>query len=357
MNIVNTCIFILIYFLKYYVVGTVAYSLLKKKILKMISMRIVSGFIIYQALFWLLALPLILLKSSLTELMVGWCLIFTIILIYCVTKAGNVICKDMQWIKLEVKKFWYIYLIGFLCLVGIFMFTLLCEQHGLDVVGYLGIANTSYATDTMWQYYRFMGTPLPLMPIRRILSTFEINSAVCCKLYGLQPILEFRIIRRAMNIVLTTLCYWYFGKHILKIDKKRNVLLFFVITAWILNVIFSGSIYTNGVFMLTRTYEGKAFCGNCVALFILMLCVQSIKEKDGSVGISILFMLTGIGSIAVSASSMYLVFLAIVVTMGAAILVDKRLIYLKPMIIGSIPSVFCLCAVAAESYGLIHIWL
>lgn len=353
MEILNAFGLIVVYLIKYYLIGTFTYKILKLKILKFLSLRVVAGFLVYQGFFFLITIPMIFLNASLTLLSILWIICIVSISIYTVVNGKVIIIKDIKYLKEELEKHWGIYTIIFIGISFIFILSVLMEQHGYDAVGYIGITNTTLTTDSLWKYYRFTGEERAGLTLRRMLSNFEINSAMCCKIYGIHPILEFRVIRRALNLIFTTLCYWYVGKNILNINKKRKHLLLFVINVLMINLMFLGSDYTNSRFLLTRTYEGKAFCGNCIVLFCGIISIEIIKRYGKIKKIYLFLFLVNLGAIAVSASSMYLEVIIYGVILGAAFVQTMNIKYLKIYLIACVPSIICMMVAALENVGII----
>ena len=90
----------------YYVIGTAITERFKNRIKRNVAFHIIIGFIVYQIIFQVCAIPFIWLKRSLTELTFVWTALITVIVIVAVVKARKRIPEDFCFVKkiLKVEK-------------------------------------------------------------------------------------------------------------------------------------------------------------------------------------------------------------------------------------------------------------
>jgi len=79
----------------YYVIGTAITERFKNRIKRNVAFHIIIGFIVYQIIFQVCAIPFIWLKRSLTELTFVWTALITVIVIVAVVKARKRIPEDL----------------------------------------------------------------------------------------------------------------------------------------------------------------------------------------------------------------------------------------------------------------------
>ena len=83
----------------YYVIGTAITERFKNRIKRKVAFHIIIGFIVYQIIFQVCAIPFIWLKRSLTELTFVWTALITVIVIVAVVKARKRIPEDFCFVK------------------------------------------------------------------------------------------------------------------------------------------------------------------------------------------------------------------------------------------------------------------
>ena len=189
----------------YYVIGTAITERFKNRIKRNVAFHIIIGFIVYQIIFQVCAIPFIWLKRSLTELTFVWTALITVIVIVAVVKARKRIPEDFCFVKKILKEHRLLMGITIIAVLIVCWYATLNGELNDDSLYYIGVVNTTVTTDTMFQYNAYTGVAMPSHYFRRVLVTFEINAAVVCRIFGVHPIIIMRIFRGNLNVILTAL--------------------------------------------------------------------------------------------------------------------------------------------------------
>ena len=162
----------------YYVIGTAITERFKNRIKRNVAFHIIIGFIVYQIIFQVCAIPFIWLKRSLTELTFVWTALITVIVIVAVVKARKRIPEDFCFVKKILKEHRLLMGITIIAVLIVCWYTTLNGELNDDSIYYIGVVNTTVTTDTMFQYNAYTGVAMPSHYFRRVLVTFEINAVL-----------------------------------------------------------------------------------------------------------------------------------------------------------------------------------
>lgn len=165
-------------------------------------------------------------------------------------------------------------------LVGILyqiLFVCLGLQSDADDAYYVGMAMTSFQTDTISVYHPYLGTPVKLKTMANyVLSPYPIFWAMWSKVLKIHPAILMRSILPAVNIAWSYVVYRLLAKKIFLTERKRIIFLLIVVLA---NLFGAYSDRTSAVFLLQRVWQGK---GALAAILIPMLWYLLIRlRKEG----------------------------------------------------------------------------
>lgn len=165
-------------------------------------------------------------------------------------------------------------------LVGILyqiLFVCLGLQSDADDAYYVGMAMTSFQTDTISVYHPYLGTPVKLKTMANyVLSPYPIFWAMWSKVLKIHPAILMRSILPAVNIAWSYVVYRLLAKKIFLTERKRIIFLLIVVLA---NLFGAYSDRTSAVFLLQRVWQGK---GALAAILIPMLWYLFIRlRKEG----------------------------------------------------------------------------
>lgn len=179
-----------------------------------------------------------------------------------------------------------------------------------DDAYYVGMALTSFQTDTISVYHPYLGTPVELKTMANyVLSPYPIFWAMWSKILGIHPAILMRSILPAVSIAWSYIVYTLLAKKIFNNERKRLEFLFIVILA---NLFGAYSDRTNSVFLLQRVWQGK---GTLAAILIPMLWYLLIRlRKEGE--------------------SIY-IYVELFVTILASCLTSSMALFLCPVLLGA----------------------
>ena len=165
-------------------------------------------------------------------------------------------------------------------LVGILyqiLFVCLGLQSDADDAYYVGMAMTSFQTDTISVYHPYLGTPVKLKTMANyVLSPYPIFWAMWSKVLKIHPAILMRSILPAINIAWSYVVYRLLAKKIFLTERKRIIFVLIVVLA---NLFGAYSDRTSAVFLLQRVWQGK---GALAAILIPMLWYLLIRlRKEG----------------------------------------------------------------------------
>ena len=165
-------------------------------------------------------------------------------------------------------------------LVGILyqiLFVCLGLQSDADDAYYVGMAMTSFQTDTISVYHPYQGSPVKLKTMANyVLSPYPIFWAMWSKVLKIHPAILMRSILPAVNIAWSYVVYRLLAKKIFLTERKRIIFLLIVVLA---NLFGAYSDRTSAVFLLQRVWQGK---GALAAILIPMLWYLLIRlRKEG----------------------------------------------------------------------------
>ena len=284
------------------------------------------GFLGYFSLFQCVALWLVLMKKTLNILIVAWGLVFLVILaVFFVFlkrqrtwKESGGIKSVSECVRNGIKNPYLIVCI----LLMIFMcyFSAIQNQWGWDTAYYIGTVSTTIDTNTMYQYSGETGRQFGEIPFRYALSTFYMNSSVFCKVSGIAPVLFQKYVVGTLCVLLHFIVLYLIGKELFKEESQKKF--WFVIIAGMLNFFFVSE-YTTSQFLLIRSYEAKAFCGNVIIPAVFWALLRIHKEMEKKENWKILFLVT-FASVPVSMSAILIVPLVVLISILADALVSKK---------------------------------
>ncbi len=173
-------------------------------------------------------------------------------------------------------------------------FVVLYFDASADSGWYVGTASTALTTDTIGRFDPSTGTRLKIFNSRYALSCFPFHNAVICSLLkGLPVIVQARSVMSAITVIMSFISVYQLGlvmfpDHDEKKEKVRSITNrpgsysrrradLLVVFVCVLNVL-SSTIYMPGIFLYTRSYEGKAIVANVVLPAVLTICVSLWRE-------------------------------------------------------------------------------
>lgn len=284
-----------------YLFGTLVVKLLLKRD-GCPGVNVLIGFVTYQAVFQLVALGFIFTTGVLHQLSIVWMIIVGVIMVISVINCRTIIVSHFTDVMNYVRRHKSIFLGVVLIVCAFCYYVSINGEINEDAKYYIGLVSTSVDTDSLFRYNVYNGYEVESLYLRRMLVTFEIQSAVLSQFFGIHPLVITRIFRACQNVILTSISVYLCADELLwkKEEKASARNLVTVIVFWILQLMFADSIYTPAAFGLYRAYEAKAFTANVLVSFALYLSIKVIQERR-NLWLVVLFLW---GCLAISTSAM-----------------------------------------------------
>ncbi|MCR5604364.1 MAG: hypothetical protein K6G27_11775 [Lachnospiraceae bacterium] len=176
----------------------------------------------------------------------------------------------------------------------------------LDAAYYVANVATSVETDMMNVYDPFTGAWQDHYEMRYFFATYQIQDAVVCQLTGIPALIWTKSVMAVTVIILTNIVYYMIAgemfmhvpfisgpgdeeaetksgySHVGYVRNNEFAIPVMMIFMLVVNLTFI-TIYTSSLFLLTRTYEGKAIVGNLAIITVFYLFIrmndESIQER------------------------------------------------------------------------------
>ena len=149
----------------------------------------------------------------------------------------------------------------------------------LDAAYYVANVATSVETNMMNVYDPFTGAWQDHYEMRYFFATYQMQDAVVCQLTGIPALIWTKSVMAVTVILLTNIVYYLIAAELLGERIRAAVMMAFM---FIMNLTFI-TIYTSSLFLMTRTYEGKAIVGNLALVTVFYLFVrmndETLKER------------------------------------------------------------------------------
>lgn len=238
-----------------------------------------AGILLMLSVFQIVILPCILLDTSLNCVIVVWVAILLMIILYLTIKYGEIAwdsLKRFNW-KEEIRKIDILGIVVFI-LVVIQAFMLAKYAHyDADDAYYVGMAVTSWDTNSLMRYDCYTGELLEGILSRYVLSPFPMFIATVSKLIGVHPAITAHTLIPIIFIPMAYLVYALIGKILFASNKIKNQI--FLILISIMGVFGYWSIYNQQIFLLYRVWQGKAILAGVLLPMIFYMALKYWTKK------------------------------------------------------------------------------
>lgn len=296
----------------------------------------IYGWLVLLAIFEIIVVPFTFLSRSLIEL--TW--IYSIIVlavgvistIWCLLKY-NINSKSCFKFKYKKVSIYGVISIGLLALQLVIA---ICGTHmDADDAYYIGTANTSIATDTLFVVQPDTGMPYETVPLRYAFSALMIFWAYLSKLTGIHPLIIAHSIIPVLFILISYLLWWEMGNSLYDTTDKKWIFFLFVN---LLNIFGNTSVYTQSSFLLFRIWQGKAMLPNIIlpAFLVTFLSIYQHSQEKKNWLIIITIVIAG------CCCSSMAVPLGIMVVVSGCLILAIKLKDWKTLIYGAMCCIPCL---------------
>jgi hypothetical protein len=316
------------------------------------------GNILMYAVFQVIAVPEIFLKRKFSEVVVIWCVVTGILLVISIISLVRHfhINRIKQNITDTVKSTFVREKIGenilttvvAIAAVLVVGWQMWAYYHYMyldeDDSRYVVVANDAYDSDEMFTIdYETGDATEEYTPVRDLISPWSIYIALLSKLVGIYPTIVAHTILPVFLVLMAYCAYWLIADVLFK--GKLLSCFTVVLVAAIANMEFGNSVYTEGVFLLTRVWQGKAVvAGIMIPVMIYLMYVTHYKEKRRVM----CYVLLGLADAAMCLMSGIGIFFAgiMIAVYGVwSVIMSKRWVSLIGYILASVPTI---------AYGLLY---
>ena len=259
---------------------------------KSLPITYLIGQIVMWAVFQMIAVPMINLRTSFTQLF--W--IYTgVIAAFAIT--GLVLRIRTKIDKPEISVFLVIAIAIILYQCSIYIFGMHLDE---DDARWIAEANDALVKDRMLLFNpatgeyigRFVGEM-----IKDVYSPWSMYLAWMARITGIKAVILAHTIYAPVLLILCYLAYYEMGRQLFKGKSERGI---FLLMVSVINMFFAGNVYTQSVFTLTRIWQGKAV----VAAVIIPAVLTMILRIQNGDRVSDWFMLAATGCAACLFSGM-----------------------------------------------------
>lgn len=322
---------VIVNFIIYLAFGTLVTR--KKKQEWPLILSIIIGFFLYYSLFFFCCVPIMIRFRPLSMLTRLWVPIVCIIVLVSCIKNGRAWYEKLKGVLTYIKCHPVVTVL--LVLIAAVQIVIVTRSYNftLDAAYYVANVATNVETNMMNVYDPFTGAWLDHYEMRYFFATYQINDAVVCQLTGIPALIQTKTIMAAVIIILTNMVYYLIAKTLFEAQEKAVVLMLGFM--FLINITFI-TIYTSSLFLMTRTYEGKAIVGNLSLLVVFYLYLLLLKEKKTH-GIWLMMFLICFGSMTISSSANMLLPVELSVLLLPLIFIKKDIKILPRYILCILP--------------------
>lgn len=242
-----------------------------------IPVMCVTGFLIYYALFQIIALPMKIMQRSLSELTIVWGGIMILMVLYIgIYKRWHVLESVRKLIYQKDK--WLVVVISaiFACGVAVWLGLNTNTVSLHDSCNYIGLPVSSTYSNTLDLMRAYDGVLLTEPEGFYILNTDTLHSAVIYQALNIHPLIERKWSFTIAMVIIFEMTIYLIGKILFKGEQAK--VLFFGLLA---NLILFYSFSLAGVshYFAYRTYEGKSITSYQYTVLITLFAVSVYKQK------------------------------------------------------------------------------
>lgn len=281
--------------------------------------QIIFGFLAYFIFFQIIALPVVLLKQSLTLLTWMWYGMVLITFLGMLVKRkifAVYFCNDVKALLKVLKMKIGIVVIAAVCLAA--AFAALQAYNGWDVGMYIGGINKSLSTDTFYFYNGNVGSRQANLNLRYALSMFYVHFTVLCRVFHIEARIMMFYCVRVLCVILAAMVVYIWAKKLFSNQTEKAAWMVFI---WLIFNWFMNGEYTTASFLFLRGYEAKGFCAN-VVLPLLLYGIYCLVQENVQENWKKLFLIA-YASVPISMSSLAIVPVAIGI-MGVLLLIREK---------------------------------
>lgn len=267
------------------------------------GLKLIVGFFTYHILFFLVCFPFMIKYRPLSWLITAWVPIALLIMATSIFINRKKTVDIIKLIKDIISADKIATLVIILVVLAQIILVTCTYNFTLDAAYYVSNVTTSLDTNMINVYDPFTGAWQDHYEVRYLFATYSINDAVMCSLFKIPALIETKLTMSGVVIILVNILYVKIAKYLFK-DNTKGVA---IMTAAIffVNMMFY-TIFTSSLFLLTRTYEGKAIVGNLSILTVFYIFMFLINDEEITYPWLSIFIVS-LGSMTISSSGNMLI--------------------------------------------------
>ena len=305
-------------------------------------LKILVGFFFYYFMFFIFCVPPMKYYRPLSMLTNAWVVFVAVVVIVSLVLNGKGIIKQIQSALREIKEHPLVTLLIFAIVAIQIVLVSVTYNFTLDAAYYVANVSTCVETNMINVYDPFTGAWQDHFEMRYFFATYSCMDAVVCQLTGIPALIWTKSVMAITIIVLTNMVYFLIAEALLfnrenqKLDKYKGTVLMMAFM-FIINITFT-TVFTSALFLMTRTYEGKAIVGNLALIMVFYLFIR-INDGDFAIRPWLLTFIVCFGATTVSSSANMLLPVELTVLFLPMIVKKKRFSLLPKYIACVIPGV------------------
>ena len=242
---------------------------------RMLLVSVVLGFFFYYFLFFFVCVPPMAYYRPLSMLTGIWVPIVIAVILISAFFNGRRWIAQIKGVFDAVRRE-KVAATVLLVIVAIQVFLVACTYNfTLDAAYYVANVATSVDTNMMNVYDPFTGAWQDHYEMGYFFATYSMQDSVVCRLTGIPALIWTKSVMAITIILLTNIIYILIARELF--DRPVSVIVM-VVCMFVVNMTFT-TIYTSSMFLITRTYEGKAIVGNLALMTVFYLFM---RMNDGS---------------------------------------------------------------------------
>ena len=296
--LIKSIIFVLLLSVISIMLGRIVSRHLKKENDSLV-LAYICGILIMLALFYPIVIAFYYAGGTLTGVVIIWITITAALVVYEIVKDGKTlveICvskiKHIISINNYKRESSWVLIVAVAIIAFQIAYVCIAWHSDADDATYVGMATTSYFTDTINQFFPTNGLNYEDITnaLDYILAPFPIFFATWGKLLSLHPAIIMHSLMPINFIALSYSVYYLLGKKIFKSQDKATWFLLFVA---LINLFGNWSIRSTSTFLLFRIWQGKAvLCSTIIPLMVYIFIRLIDKSSKWGDWILLLFTAT-----------------------------------------------------------------
>lgn len=248
----------------------------------------VTGMVAILAIFQLLAVPFTFLRLSLSALVYSF---GGIIILLCLLSVIFNFAKFLGMMAAAGRSIisspWQIWAAVILICVQVFVLARYVHIDDDDAF-YVATSAAAVETDTIYQIDPYTGEEYKTLPARYVLASFPIFTSAVAKITSIHPTVVAHVGFAVVFILFAYMVYAMIGQTLFKTNKRASG--YFLIFVSLLHIFSAYSVYTPGVFLLTRVWQGKAVLASALLPAVMFFVLRAAPKKSPMQNWLILFM-------------------------------------------------------------------